>query len=357
MILFLANSTAQAAAETIPADREFLFAQPAWLWALVLLPALLLLRRRHGTATAIRHPGIRFIADQLPTPSAMAGFIGPLTSALAMAFIILALAQPQWKEMRHEPLASGIDIMITCDVSGSMYNEDMLSGNKKITRLAAAKQVINDFINSRPNDRMGLVAFAGKTKLSSPLTMDHDILRYKVQGFESTVHDEYGHIVTPGTVLTPGTAIGSAIAAAAVRLDDRKETKSKIIILVTDGVNSAGEITPIEAARYAADLGIRIYTIAIGNDNRLSDYTYQEDGIDEKTLQEIAEITGGQYYRASSGQSLAEAFAVIDQLEKTDSAPRIFEVRTSLFYWPLSLAGLCLVLALAYNLILPRPAP
>lgn len=356
MMPLLSNSTT-AAADTVLENREFIFAQPAWLWALVLLPALLLLRQRRGTAAAIRHPGIRFIADQLPTPSALAGFIGPIAMTVALACIILSLAQPQWKETRQEPIASGVDIMITCDLSGSMYTEDMLLGNKEVTRLTSAKQVINEFINSRPNDRLGLVAFAGKAKLCSPLTMDHDILRYKVQNFEATVYSEKREIVTPGTILTPGTAIGSAIASAATRLEDRKETKSKIIILVTDGVNSAGELTPIEAAQYAADMGIRIYTIAIGKDKRLSQYTYQEEGIDEKTLQQIARITGGQYYRADSGQSLAEAFSEIDHLEKTDSEPRIFEVHSDLFYWTMCAAGVFLLLALTHNLIFPRPAP
>ncbi len=356
MMPILSNSTTAAATSVIE-NREFLFAQPAWLWALALLPALFLLRRRHGTAEAIRHPGIRFIADQLPAPSALAGFIGPVTTALALACIILSLAQPQWKEIRQEPIASGVDIMITCDLSGSMANEDMFLGNKYVTRLICAKQVINEFINSRPNDRLGLVAFAGKAKLSSPLTMDHDILRYKVQNFEATLYTKYGEIEVPGTVLAPRTAIGSAIASSASRLDDRKETKSKIIILITDGINNAGEITPIEAAHYAADMGIRIYTIGIGQDRPLSEYTHQEDGIDEKTLQQIARITGGQYYRAESGQSLAEAFSEIDQLEKTDSDPRIFEVHSELYYWTMGLAGLFLLLTLTHNLIFPRPAP
>lgn len=356
MMDILSNST-MAAANTILDNREFIFAQPAWLWALLLLPALLLLRQRRGTAAAIRHPGIRFIAEQLPTPSALAGFIGPIAATATLACIILSLAQPQWKETRQEPIASGVDIMIACDLSDSMREEDMLLGNKEVTRLISAKQVINEFIDSRPNDRLGLVAFAGKAKLSSPLTMDHDILRYKVQSFEATVYSEKREIIKPGTILASGTAIGSGIASAATRLEDRKETKSKIIILVTDGINSAGELTPIEAAQYAADMGIRIYPIAIGKDKRLAQYTTQEDSIDEKTLQQIARITGGQYYRADSVQSLSEAFSEIDHLEKNDSEPRIFEVHTDLFYWTMGAAGVFLLLSLAHCLLFPRPAP
>ncbi|MBR7109007.1 MAG: VWA domain-containing protein [Akkermansia sp.] len=357
MMTSTASIVTLAAAETERFSRDFMFAEPAWLWALVLIPLLVLLRRRMGTAAAIQHPGLRVIAEHLPKPATLAGFIGPVTTLSAVACIIAALAQPQWKETHKEPIASGIDIMIACDLSGSMAEKDMRLKGRIVDRLTSAQHVINEFINNRPNDRMGLVAFAGKAKLCSPLTMDHDILRHKIDSFYLADVNPFGQLIRPGYIIEDGTAIGSAIASAASRLHDRKETKSKILILVTDGINNRGEIGPLEAAQSAAELGIRIYTIAIGSDKRLSGRLVQHDTIDEKSLKEIAELTGGRYYRAGSSQSLADAFAVIDKLEKTDSAPRTFVVYDKLFYWPMGAAALLLLIALGANMVLPKPAP
>ncbi len=357
MIAFNANFLYLASTEQVSTIRDFQFATPAWLWALVLIPGLLLLRRRRGTAAAVQHPGMKLIAEHLPTPSVLAGLIGPVAAVLATVCVIIALAEPQWKETHKEPIASGIDIMIACDLSGSMAEKDMRLQGRVVDRLTSAKYVINEFINNRPNDRMGLVAFAGKAKLCSPLTMDHDILRHKIDSFYLAEVNLFGQLIKPGFIIEDGTAIGSAIASAATRLNERKETKSKILILVTDGINNRGEITPIDAATGAAELGIRIYTIAIGSDTRLSKHIAQEDAIDEKTLKEIAKLTGGRYYRAGSSQSLAQAFSVIDKLEKTDSEPRTFVVYEALFYWPMGAAGLFLLIALAANMIFPKPAP
>lgn len=357
MSILTADYLTLATQELPSASRDFLFAEPAWLWVLVLVPLLLLLRRRRGTAAAIQHPGIRMLADVLPKPSVLAGMVGPLCATMATACIIFALARPQWKETHQEPIASGVDIMIACDLSGSMAQKDMRLQGRVVDRLTSAKAVINEFISNRPNDRMGLVAFAGKAKLCSPLTMDHGILRHRLDSFYLAEVSVLGQLIKPGFVIEDGTAIGSAIASAATRLHERKETKSKVLILVTDGINNRGEISPIDAAHSAAELGIRIYPIAIGSDARLSRHMVHQDTIDEKTLKEIAKITGGRYYRAGSSQSLTEAFSVIDKLEKTDSDPRTFEVYDELFYWPMGAAALLLLMALSANLVFPRPAP
>ena len=357
MTMLPATLTALATATENGELREFMFAEPAWLWAVVLLLPLLLLRRRKGTAAAIQHPGIHLLQKHLPRPSALAGNIGPIAAVTAAAAMIVALAQPQWKEEKKEPIASGIDIMIACDLSGSMARQDMRLEGQVVDRLTSAKHVINEFVSNRPNDRMGLVAFAGKAKLCSPLTMDHGIILHHLDAFYLADVNAFGQVLRPGFIIEDGTAIGSAIASAATRLESRKETKSKIIILVTDGISNRGEISPVEAAQRAAELGIRIYTIAIGSDSRLSQRVAQVDEIDEKSLQEIANITGGKYYRAGSSQSLAEAFSVIDKLEKTDSEPRTFVVYDPLFYWPMGAAVLLLLIALGANLLFPRPAP
>lgn len=348
---------------TVPvaeATREFTFAQPLWLWALPALLLFLFLRRRPGTTASLEHPTIRFAATHLQRPASLAGRIGPILFTLAMAALIIALARPQWKNQHTEETVSGIDIMIACDLSGSMASQDMLFtatdklGRKQraaIDRLTAAKYVISEFIAGRPNDRIGLVAFAGKAKLCSPLTLDHGIVSYIIREFY--LADDR----RPGYIAEDGTAIGTAIASAALRLNERKETKSKVIILVTDGMSNRGSISPIDAAKQAAELGIKIFTIAIGKDERLSRYTANVDTFDEKTLMEIAKITGGQFYRASSGARLQKAFESIDKLEKTEAKKRTLISYDELFMWPLAAAALFLTLGAALNFARPKPAP
>ena len=351
------TATTTAAME---APREFTFAQPGWLWALPAILLFLFLRRRKGTTSSLVHPTIRFAAARLRRPATLAGRIGPICFALAMAALIIALARPQWKNQHTEETVSGIDIMIACDLSGSMATQDMLFSTKDrlgrtqraaIDRLTAAKYVISEFISGRPNDRIGLVAFAGKAKLCSPLTLDHGIVSYIIREFY------LGDDRRPGYIAEDGTAIGTAIASAALRLDERKETKSKVIILVTDGMSNRGSISPVDAARQAAELGIKIFTIAIGKDERLSRYTANVDTFDEKTLKEIARITGGQFYRASSGARLQKAFESIDKLEKTEAKKRTLISYDELFIWPLAAAFIFLALGIAINLARPKPAP
>ncbi len=344
--------------------REFTWASPNWLWLLLLLIPFMLLRRRAGSTASVMHPSIRFVASRLQRPSRLAGRLGPILMGLAAGCFIIALARPQWRNEHTEQKVSGIDIMIACDLSGSMSARDMRFTTRdergrrrqvQTDRLTAAKHVINTFIESRPNDRIGLVAFAGKAKLCSPLTLDHAILRHVIDRFYLSSADRLTRRERPGYIEQDGTAIGTAIASAATRLHEREETKSKIIILVTDGINNQGSITPLDAARQAAELGIKIFTIAIGSETRLSHYTADVDTIDEKTLRQIADITGGRYYRANSGARLQKAFASIDQLEKTDQRRRSFVTYDELFPYPLALA--CLLLAASGFIFLLRPTP
>lgn len=359
-------TAASSAEETAGAAREFIFGAPEWLWLLLLLPLLLLLRRRSGTAASLQHPTLHFIAAQLRRPSTLAGRLGPIFLSLAAAALMVALARPQWRNTYEEQKVSGIDIMLACDLSGSMAEADMVfrvRDNRNrvrqtaVDRLTAARHVLKEFISGRPNDRIGLVAFAGKAKLCSPLTLDHDIVRYVIDQFYLAHPGGFGQPARPGYIVQDGTAIGSAIASSATRLNERSETKSKVIILVTDGVNNSGSISPVEAARQAAELGIKIFTIAIGRDERLSRYTANVDTFDEATLKEIADIMGGRFYRASSGAGLLKAFASIDKLEKTDVKRRTLQSYDELFYWPLSLACVLLSLGCLFHFTRPRPAP
>ncbi|MCQ2365045.1 MAG: VWA domain-containing protein [Akkermansia sp.] len=365
LLAALPLTAAEEAAAATAEGREFLFAAPEWLWALLLLLPLLFLRRRAGAVAAVTHPTIRFAADKMARPSTLAGRIGPLLFVAAAACLILALARPQWLNRHEEQKVSGIDIMIACDLSGSMSMQDMIftvedergrSRRVPIDRLTAAKHVINEFIEGRPNDRIGLVGFAGKAKLCSPLTLDHGLVRHIISQFYLASADRFGR-ERAGYIEEDGTAIGTAIASAATRLNARKETKSKVIILVTDGINNRGSLAPTEAAKQAAELGITIFTIAIGQDERISRYTADVDTFDSKTLKEIAHSTGGKYYHASSGEKLQRAFAQIDRLEKTDAKRRVILSYEELFYLPLGLAALLLALGIGLNYTLPRPAP
>lgn len=360
------TSTDPASAAAGNATQEFIFGEPGWLWLLLLLPLLLLLRRRSGTATGILHPTLRFAAEHLRRPATLAGRLGPICLSLGAAALVLALARPQWRNTYEEQKVSGIDIMLACDLSGSMAAQDMVfkvRDNRNrvrqtaVDRLTAARHVLKEFIAGRPNDRIGLVAFAGRAKLCSPLTLDHGIVRHVIDQFYLAHPGGFGQAARPGYIEQDGTAIGSAIASAATRLDERKETKSKVIILVTDGVSNSGSITPVAAAELAKDMGIKIFTIAIGRDERLSRYTANVDNFDEKTLQEIADITGGRYYRASSGAGLLKAFASIDKLEKTDIKRRTLQSYDELFTWPLGVACVLLGLGCLLNFTRPRPAP
>lgn len=367
----IATASPSAAATAVgesaaTATQEFIFGAPEWLWLLLLLPPLLLLRRRSGTAASLLHPTLHFVSEQLRRPATLAGRLGPICLSLAAAALIIALARPQWRNTYEEQKVSGIDIMLACDLSGSMAEADMVFNVRDnrnrlrrtaVDRLTAARHVLKEFISGRPNDRIGLVAFAGKAKLCSPLTLDHGIVRYVIDQFYLAHPGGFGEPARPGYIEQDGTAIGSAIASAATRLNERQETKSKVIILVTDGVNNSGSISPIEAARQAAELGIKIFTIAIGRDERLSRYTANIDTFDEATLQEIAKLTGGRFYRASSGAGLLKAFASIDRLEKTDVKRRTLQSYDELFPWPLGASVLLLTLGCLLNFTRPRPAP
>lgn len=356
--IFLAQVAPTASPEV---QGEFFFAQPAWLWALPLLIPLLLLWRKQGSKAWVAHPSIALIQERLKATHTLTGRWGKVLLCLALASLIVCLAQAQWRKELSEEKVSGIDIMIACDLSSSMGARDMLftgqdargrTVRSEIDRLSAAKHVISQFISKRPNDRMGMIAFAGKAKLSCPLTLDHALLLHMLDQFY--LIDPYSG--RPGYVSVDGTAIGSAIASAATRLEERESTKSKIIILVTDGQSNAGSIAPLDAARQAAKLGIRVFTIGIGQKKRLS-ARVSDDGVDEETLEEIARLTHGRYFRASSGQALMQAFEGIDQLEKTEAKRRTIIKDTPLYQYPLALALLCLSLGFALHFIRPQAAP
>lgn len=332
---------------------HFVFAHPAWL--MLLLPAFLLifLRRGKGPESAVRFPHLSVLLSLGQRVRHTSGGVAVPLALLALFGALITMARPVWRNYLQNRTASGIDIMIALDVSLSMDIDDFIDQGRRAKRIDVAKQVVDTFISRRPDDRMGLVAFAGRPRDASPITLDHKWLRGALGDLR--LNDEFQR----GTIKEQGTAIGSAIAAAASRLDAR-DAKSKIIVLLTDGASNSGKISPIEAATQAKELGIKIYTVAIGTkegrvDRSIMPFPYQE--FDIPTLQKIAAITGGEHYWAQNLKSLRDTFTTIDQLEKTEAKTTTVVEDIELFPWPL---GLTLLLALssatlaAFN---PPPAP
>jgi Ca-activated chloride channel family protein len=255
---------------------------------------------------------------------------------LALIFLILALARPQTFDSEREFFAEGIDIVLSMDVSGSMNAEDFHPQN----RLAIAKEEAKRFILGRKNDRIGLVVFAKKSFTQCPLTLDYEIL--------TRLLDD----VSLG-VLQDGTAIGMGLANAVNRLRESK-AKSKVIILLTDGENNSGNIDPLTAAQLAKGYGIKIYTIGIGKDGLVPfpvddpifgrRYIQANFKIDEKSMSQIASITGGRFFRARDPNSLREIYKVIDQMEKTKVQVKNYESVNEIFPYFLAAGLLFLVL-------------
>lgn len=332
---------------------HFRFAQPGWLLLFIPSFVLLLLRRGRGSGAALRFPNLSVLVSLGRRVRQTAGGASLPLAWLALALAIIAMARPVWREFYQSRTASGIDIMIALDVSLSMDIDDFVDSGRRARRIEVAKMVVDDFIERRPDDRIGLVAFAGRPRDASPITLDHKWLRSALG--EVRLNDKRKR----GTVKEQGTAIGSAIAAASTRLDSR-EAKSKVIVLITDGASNSGKISPVEAAENARVLGVKIYTIAIGTeegrvDRSIMRFPYQE--FDLPTLRKIASLTGGEHYWAQDLESLKNTFRTIDQLEKTDVKSHTVNEDTELFVWFLATS-----LALAFGAALvhalnPPPAP
>ncbi|MBA4745136.1 MAG: VWA domain-containing protein [Muricauda sp.] len=287
------------------------FANPEFFWLLLLLPLALLwyVFKRKNEMASLRISSIKGF-----TVTSWASKLKPVLLAirlLALAAIVTALARPQTEDIStRTKTTKGIDIVMAIDVSSSMLARDL-----KPNRLTALKEVAADFIEGRPNDRIGLVSYAGESYTKTPITSDKAIVLNALE--EIT----YG-------VLEDGTAIGMGLATSVNRLKESKAI-SKVIILLTDGVNNSGFIEPRTAADLAVEFGIKTYTIGLGtNGNALSPIGYNRDGsyrygmrqveIDEELLKEIAEVTGGKYFRATDNESLEAIYNEINKLEKTE---------------------------------------
>lgn len=264
---------------------------------------------------------------------------------LAITMVVIALARPQASNSWRTESTEGIDIMLTLDISGTMMAEDL-----KPNRLEASKVVASEFILSRPNDNIGLVVFAGESFTQCPLTTDHAVLINLFNGVN------YG-------LIEDGTAIGLGLANAVNRIKDSK-ARSKVIILLTDGSNNRGDIAPITAAEIAQSFGIRVYAIGVGSYGKVNipvqtpmglQYQLMDSEFDEKSLQNIATMTGGQYFRATNNNKLRSIYQEIDQMEKTKIDVREFNKKNEEFYIFAIVALLLLVAeVLLRNTVLKR---
>jgi len=307
------------------------FLQPEWLLLLGLLPLVWIWRGRPGRVAAVQYSNLAIAREAAKATRSRVGRWRWLLPVLGAAMMVVGLARPQLVHGRTQVSANGIDIMLGLDVSGSMHALDFKVNGERVNRIDVVKSVVSRFIEERPDDRIGILAFAGAPYLVSPLTLDHEWLQQNLNR------------VTVGGV-DDGTAIGSAIASGVNRLRD-STAKSKVIILLTDGMNNAGKISPVAAAEAAKALGVKVYTIAVGVRGEAPIPMKDEFGneqvvmakvdVDEKTLQTVSALTGGNFYRATDTDSLRKIYEQINQLEKTAQVRQHFEHAEDVFSWAL----------------------
>lgn len=328
---------------------EIIFKNPEVLWLLLLLLPLVIgyvlyqakwnatvrlssLRPLEGAPTSIR-----YYLRHLPT----------ILRLLTIALVIIALARPQSSESWSDKEVEGIDLVICNDISGSMRARDF-----KPDRLEAAKDVAAEFIASRPNDRIGLVIFAGESFTQCPLTTDHKVVTSLLSEIKSGM-------------LEDGTAVGLGLATSVARLKD-SDAKSKVVILLTDGVNNSGEVSPQTAGEIAREFGVRVYTIGVGTRGQapmpvqtpFGEQTQMMDvEIDEEVLTEIAQMTGGKYFRATNKTALGDIYKEIDQLEKTRISVIEFSEKNDEYLRFALAAGLLFLLEILLRYTVLRTVP
>jgi len=304
----------------------FEFQHPAWLLLILILPFIWWRRSkvssgiRWSSFSVLRRTGsIRIAVAWVPSALELIGLI----------LTIFALARPQLVEVERVVTSEGVDIVLALDVSGSMEAADFNLGGRPVDRLSAAKKVVSDFIKSREMDRVGLVVFGEEAFTQVPLTLDHEAL------------DRFLGNVRIGMAGANQTAIGEAIAVAGRQLG-RLDAPSKVLVLLTDGRNNAGSITPMQAAEAASSLGVTMYTVGVGS-NGGGGFFRRSEEVDETTLTRVAEATGGRYFRARDTSGLASIYATIDELERTTAEVSEYRSVEELFSKFLALGLLALL--------------
>lgn len=312
----------------------------AWPWLLALAPLPWLLRKALPEARArgfqaLRVPWYREVVSA--QGGSMRRPLLAIAAALVWLLLILAAARPQWVgEVQNLPV-TGRDLLLAVDISGSMDTQDMVWQGRSVNRLAVVKEVAGDFIERRRGDRVGLILFGSRAYLQTPLTFDTETT--------ATLLNE-AEIGLAGRE----TAIGDAIGLAVKRLREDAAAE-RVLILLTDGANTSGEVQPLQAAGFAAREGLTVYTVGVGADEmRVQDFfgtrvVNPSADLDEETLRQIAEQTGGQYFRARDAQALAQIYAILDELEPVESDVEVIRPVDELFHWPLGTAWLLALLA------------
>jgi Ca-activated chloride channel family protein len=297
------------------------FLHPQWLWLLAALPVIAVLRGRRGRVAAVRYSSTQALRQVAHETRSRAGrWLTTLTMA-AMALVVVGMARPQAGQSQTEVQASGVDIVVALDLSGSMKTPDYIAGGKQVSRIDMAKAVLTKFVQDRPNDRIGLVVFAKQAYIASPMTLDHDFLLQNIERLKI------------GTIDPDSTAIGDGLATSLNRLRELK-SKSKVVVLMTDGGNNSGKIDPLMAAEAAKALGAKVYTIGLGNKEIVQRMGLPADYLpDDAMLKQIAEKTGGVFYAADNAEKLQAIYSNIDQLQKTTATLKRFESHRELFAW------------------------
>jgi len=312
------------------------FAQPVLLWLLVFIPLMIasyIFRNNWGEVTISSFSNLALTRRSFK--EYLKYFMFGMR-VIAVGLLILALARPQSKTSWKNITTEGIDIVLGIDISASMLAKDF-----KPNRIEAAKEVAIEFVDARPNDRIGLVIFSGESFTLCPLTTDHAIIKNLMEGIKTGM-------------VADGTAIGMGLATSISRIKESK-AKSKVVILLTDGVNNMGAVAPQTAAEIAKAFGVRVYTIGVGsmgkalapvamypNGQYVFDYAPVE--IDEKMLSNVAELTGGKFFRATSNDKLASIYKEIDRMEKTIVEERKHTRRTEEFFPFVLIAAILLLL-------------
>jgi len=321
------------------------FANPEFLWGLLILIPITLwyIFKDEENYTSIQISSLRAFPSTPKTYKFYMRYILFALKLILLALLIVMLARPQTTNYWEDRTTEGIDIVIALDISSSMLARDFVPN-----RLEASKDVAINFISGRPNDRMGLVVFSGESFTQCPLTTDHAVLINLFKDIKQGMIED-------------GTAIGMGLATAVNRLKD-SDAKSKVIILLTDGVNNMGAIDPITAAQLAQSFGIRVYTIGVGK-NGYAPYPVQtmfgiqyqdmEVKIDEETLKKISEITGGKYFRATNNNKLKQIYKEIDKLEKSKIQVKKFSSKNDEFLplAQLSVLLLSLIILIRYTVM------
>jgi Ca-activated chloride channel family protein len=330
------------------------FGHPYFLLLLLLLPVLAWLKGRRGEPPAFVYSSVQLVRPILNLSRTRAGAFLASLRWLALGLLIIALAQPRLTKSEVKVTASGVDIAVALDMSGSMISEDFEVRGQRVNRFEMARAVLKQFIDKRPNDRIGLVVFASQAFIATPLTLDHDFLNQNLDRLQIGVIDENR------------TAIGSALGTAVNRLRELP-SKSRIVILMTDGQNNAGKIAPLTAAEAAKTMQCKVYTIGVGMRGqapmptffagRKVGYQMQPVDIDEDTLQKIASATGGKYYRADNTEKFQSIYAEIDKLEKTEKEIKKYSQHRELFAWVITPGVGLLLLELLLSQTIWRKLP